>query len=339
MAAPVKIGPIKTTRPHYPVMLPEVLAALNPKAGETYVDGTFGNGGYSEAFLNAADCHVIGLDRDLSVQPRAAELTAKYDGRFRLVQTPFSQMNAVELPQVDAVVLDIGVSSMQLDQAERGFSFMRSGPLDMRMGSEGPTAAMAVNQLGHGELAIMFKMYGEERQAGRIAAAILREREQGDFVTTEDLAGLIESTIGRSGKTHPATRVFQALRIFINDELGELYEGLCAAERILKPDGRLIAVTFHSLEDRIVKTFFRRRAGEVSGGSRYAPEAVQTGEAASFNLPKRSVVKPSKTEVDENPRSRSAKLRSGIRTDAAAMSDDDQLLPNVPRVHDVRWAA
>ncbi len=327
------------TRPHYPVMLPEVLAALQPVSGERYVDGTFGYGGYSEAFLRAAKCNVIGLDRDPTVQPRARELSANYEGRFSLIETPFSKMNAVDVPKVDGVVLDIGVSSMQLDQAERGFSFMRSGPLDMRMGMDGPTAAMAVNQLGHGELAIIFKMYGEERQAGRIASAILRAREQGDLVTTEELAAVIEATIGRSGKTHPATRVFQALRIFINDELGELYEGLCAAEQILKPGGRLIVVTFHSLEDRIVKTFFRRRAGEVSGGSRYAPQAIQSGEAASFIVPKRSVVKPSKSETEENPRSRSAKLRFGIRTEALPMSADDKLLPKVPRVHDVRWAA
>jgi len=326
-------------RPHYPVMLTEVLAALQPQAGELYVDGTFGYGGYSEAFLKSADCRVTGLDRDPSVKPRAQELAAQYDGRFRLIETPFSRMDNFDLPSVDAVILDIGVSSMQLDQAQRGFSFMRSGPLDMRMGEDGPTAAMAVNQLSHGELAIIFKMYGEERQAGRIASAILRAREQGDLVTTEELAGVIESTIGRTGKTHPATRVFQALRIFVNDELGELYEGLCAAEQILKPGGRLIVVTFHSLEDRIVKTFFRRRAGEVAGGSRYAPEAVQPSDAASFTLPKRSVVKPSKSEIEENARSRSAKLRSGIRTHAAPMSADDELLPRVPRVHDVRWVA
>lgn len=329
--------------PHYPVMLPQVMAALGGKAGEVYVDGTFGNGGYSEAFLKAEDCSVIALDRDPSVQPRAASLADEYSGRVKFIQTPFSQMNTLNIAPVDAVVLDIGVSSMQLDQAERGFSFMRSGPLDMRMGSVGPTAAMAVNQLGHGDLAILFKMYGEERQAGRIATAILRARETAPFVTTEDLAGLIETTIGRAngraGKTHPATRVFQALRIFINDELGELYSGLCAAEQILKPGGRLIVVTFHSLEDRIVKLFFRRRAGEVSGGSRYIPQAVQSAQPASFALPKRGAVKPSKDEVEENPRSRSAKLRSGVRTEAAPMSSNDELLPKVPRVHDIRWAA
>ena len=244
-----------------------------------------------------------------------------------------------DLTQVDSVVLDIGLSSMHLDQAERGFSFMRAGPLDMRMGEDGPTAAMAINQLSHGELAIIFKLYGEERHAGRIASAILRAREQGELVTTEDLASLIASTVGRSGKIHPATRVFQALRIFINDELGELYQGLCAAEDILKPGGRLIVVTFHSLEDRIVKSFLRRRAGEVAGGSRYAPVVIEVRPEASFTLPKRSVVKPSKAETSENPRSRSAKLRCGIRTAASPMSADEQLLPKVPRVNDIRWAA
>ena len=329
-------------RPHYPVMLPEVIANLSPKDGETYVDGTFGYGGYSEAFLKAANCNVIGLDRDVNVAPRADALSADFDGRFRLVQTPFSLMDSVNLPPVDAVVLDIGVSSMQLDQAARGFSFMRAGPLDMRMGPDGPTAAMAVNQLSHGELASIFKTYGEERQAGRIASAILRAREEGAITTTDGLAGLIEKTIGRAngkgGRVHPATRVFQALRIFINDELGELYQGLCAAETILKPGGRLIVVTFHSLEDRIVKSFFRRRAGEVSGGSRYAPEVVRDDVKPSFNLPRRAVVKPSDDEIAENPRSRSAKLRCAIRTDAAAYDDNESLLPKVPSVHDVRWA-
>ncbi|WP_371395464.1 16S rRNA (cytosine(1402)-N(4))-methyltransferase RsmH [Fretibacter rubidus] len=330
-------------RPHYPVMLPEVMAHLAPRDGEVYVDGTFGYGGYSEAFLKAANCRVIGLDRDINVRARADALSHDYDGRFKLIQTPFSLMDGVDLPPVDAVVLDIGVSSMQLDQAARGFSFMRSGPLDMRMGPDGPTAAMAVNQLGHGELANIFKTYGEERQAGRIASAILRAREDGDIITTDALADLIEKTVGRpggkGGKTHPATRVFQALRIFVNDELGELYRGLCAAEAILKPGGRLIVVTFHSLEDRIVKSFFRRRAGEVSGGSRYAPEIIRSDVRPSFDVPRRAVVKPSASEVTENPRSRSAKLRCAIRTDAPMYNQDETLLPKVPSVHDIRWAA
>ena len=315
---------------HYPVMLPEVLAALEVLNGETCVDGTFGNGGYSEAILKSADCAVIGLDRDPNVAPRANKLTGKWDGRFRLIQTPFSKMDELGLEPVDAVVLDIGVSSMQLDEAERGFSFMREGPLDMRMEQgNGPTAREAVLHLTAAELTRVFQVYGEEKRARHVANCILSARELGDIVTTADLAEVLEKALGRRGKTHPATRVFQALRIFVNDELGELYRGLCAAERILKPGGRLVVVTFHSLEDRIVKTFFRRRAGEVSGGSRYAPEVTHNGPAASFDLPKRSVTKPSKTEVEENARSRSAKMRVAIRTEAQPFELDDRLLPNV----------
>ena len=315
---------------HYPVMLPEVLSALAMQAGETCVDGTFGNGGYSNAILKSAACSVVGLDRDPNVAPRAAELSAEWAGRFRLIQTPFSKMDEVGLDAVDAVVLDIGVSSMQLDQAERGFSFMREGPLDMRMEQGGgPTARDAVLHLSVDELTRVFQVYGEEKRARHVANCIVSAREQGDIATTADLAGILEKALGRRGKTHPATRVFQALRIFVNDEMGELYQGLCAAERILKPDGRLVVVTFHSLEDRIVKTFFRRRAGEVQGGSRYAPEIINTGPAASFTLPKRSVTKPSKTEVEENARSRSAKLRLAVRTDTAPFDVDDRLLPNV----------
>lgn len=321
---------------HYPVMLPEVLQALNPRDGEIYVDGTFGNGGYSEAFLKAANCNVIGLDRDPNVSPRADELRERYDNRFRLIETPFSKMDEVEIGEVDAVILDIGVSSMQLDQAERGFSFMRSGPLDMRMGTGGPTARDAIKHMPYNDLIRVFQVYGEERRARRAADFIIRARDEGDIETTEALADLIEKALGRTGKTHPATRVFQALRIFINDELGELYRGLCAAERILKPGGRLIVVTFHSLEDRIVKSFLRRRAGEFSGGSRYAPEVKREGPEASFTQGKRSVIKPSKTEVSENPRSRSAKLRFAIRSEAAPFPMDDDLQPNVPHVDDLR---
>lgn len=320
---------------HYPVMLPEVLSALNMQAGETCVDGTFGNGGYSEAIMKSAACSVIGLDRDPNVTPRAEQLSVAYPNRFKLIQTPFSKMDELGLGPVDAVVLDIGVSSMQLDEAERGFSFMREGPLDMRMDQRkkseggGPTARDAIMHLSVSELTRIFQVYGEEKRARHIANCILSAREQGDIVTTADLAGILESALGRRGKTHPATRVFQALRIFVNDELGELYSGLCAAENILKPGGRLVVVTFHSLEDRIVKTFFRRRAGEVEGGSRYAPAVVNDGPAASFDLPKRSVTKPSKTEVDENARSRSAKLRLAIRTEADIFPRDDRLLPDV----------
>ena len=315
---------------HYPVMLPEVLQALNMQSGETCVDGTFGNGGYSQAILDGADCNVIGLDRDPNVKLRADEFAQAYPDRFRLIQTPFSKMDALEIGSVDAVVLDIGVSSMQLDEAERGFSFMREGPLDMRMEQGGgPTARDAVLNLSVDELTQIFKVYGEEKRARHVANCILSARDAGDIQTTTDLAGILEQALGRRGKTHPATRVFQALRIFINDELGELYRGLCAAENLLKPGGRLVVVTFHSLEDRIVKSFFRRRAGEVRGGSRYLPEVETQSVSASFDLPKRSVTKPSKTEIEENARSRSAKLRLAIRTRADVFAAEDRLLPNV----------
>jgi len=214
--------------------------------------------------------------------------------------------------------------------SERGFSFMREGPLDMRMEQGGgPTARDAVLHLSAGELTRIFQVYGEEKRARHVANCIVSAREQGDILTTSDLADILEKALGRRGKTHPATRVFQALRIFVNDELGELYQGLCAAERILKPGGRLVVVTFHSLEDRIVKSFLRRRAGEVRGGSRYAPEVKNDGPAPSFDLPKRSVTKPSKSEIDENSRSRSAKLRLAVRTEALVIDADDRLLPNV----------
>jgi len=324
---------------HYPVMLPEVLRGLAPKAGETYIDGTFGNGGYTEAILKAADCYVIGLDRDPNVRPRADELSSAYQNRFHLIETPFSKMDELSLESVDAIVLDIGVSSMQLDQAERGFSFMRSGPLDMRMSGQGPTAARAVKELSHGELIRIFQVYGEERRARRAADFIVRAREEGDILTTDALASLIESALGRTGKTHPATKVFQALRIFVNDELGELYRGLCAAEKILKPGGRLVVVSFHSLEDRIVKSFLRRRAGEKKSQSRYMPEIVDNGPAASFLSPRRSIVKPSDAEVKDNARSRSARMRVAIRTDAPVFEANDNLLPGLPSVDDIRWSA
>ena len=309
-------------RPHIPVMLAEVLAAAQVADGDVVVDATFGNGGYSEALLKAADCSVIGLDRDPTVGPRAQALMNRYPGRFRLVETPFSEMGQRDLPMADVVVFDIGVSSMQIDQAERGFSFQKDGPLDMRMSRSGPTARDAVMSLDAAELTTLFKFYGEERHARRAAQRIVEAREEDEITTTGQLASIIETAIGRSGKIHPATRIFQALRIYINDELGELYRGLCAAERLLKPGGRLVVVTFHSLEDRIAKQFLRDRAGEVEGGSRYAPAIVQTGPDASFTLPRRSVVKPSKSEESDNPRSRSAKLRLAVRSDAPAQESD-----------------
>ncbi|WP_416877658.1 16S rRNA (cytosine(1402)-N(4))-methyltransferase RsmH [Litorimonas sp.] len=320
---------------HYPVMLPEVLEALQAKAGELYVDGTFGYGGYSEAILQAADCRVIGLDRDPNVAPRAAELAEAYSGRFRLIQTPFSALDTLGLDPVDAVILDIGVSSMQLDEGERGFSFMRDGPLDMRMSQSGPSAADAVMNLSQAQLEQMFRVYGEEARARHAAKMIVQAREEAPLTRTLDLAELLEKALGRRGKTHPATKIFQALRIFVNDELGELFKALHAAETTLAPGGRLIVVTFHSLEDRIVKSFFRERAGEIEGGSRYAPAVERNGPPASFSLPKRSVTKPSKTEIEDNARSRSAKMRVAVRTEAEPWEISEGRSLRVPQLSDL----
>lgn len=309
-------------RPHIPVMLDSVLSAAEVQDGDVVVDATFGFGGYSEAFLKSADAMVYGLDRDPTVQARAAALTQSYDGRFQLVETPFSKVDQVDLPPADVVVFDIGVSSMQIDQSDRGFSFQKDGPLDMRMSRSGPTARDAIMRLSEGELATVFKVYGEERHARRAARRLVEARAHTSIDTTLQLADLIETIIGRSGKIHPATRIFQALRIFVNDELAELYRGLCAAEAILKPGGRLVVVTFHSLEDRIAKQFLRDRAGEVAGGSRYAPAVEIIGPSASFRLPRRSTIKPTRDEEAANPRARSAKLRYAVRTDAPVHRSD-----------------
>ena len=306
--------------PHLSVMLNEVLAAADPKPGDLVIDGTFGAGGYTRAFLQAG-CEVIGLDRDPTVQPHADRLSAEYPETFRLIRRRFSEM-AEALAEVgpsscDIVVLDIGVSSMQLDQAERGFSFMRDGPLDMRMSDEGPTAADLVNTLDHGPLAHLIKEYGEERESGRIASAILRRRVEQPFSRTLDLAEVIERALGgrRGAPIHPATRTFQALRIAVNDELGELAEGLAAAEQVLKPGGRLVVVTFHSLEDRMVKRFLNERAGKGGGGSRHLPPQAVVARP-SFTLIGKGLVEASEAEAKDNPRARSAKLRAAIRTDA-----------------------
>lgn len=323
---------------HYPVMLPEVLAALGPRRGETYLDGTFGNGGYSQAMLEAAECRLIALDQDPGVRSRVEELSQ--NPRFRFIETPFSAMDQVlGGATVDAVVLDIGVSSMQIDQGERGFSFMRAGPLDMRMSQSGPSASDAINKLSEGDLSRIFKVYGEEKQATRIARLIIRARDEAAITTTDGLAEIIERGVGRRGKIHPATRVFQALRIFINDELGELYRGLLAAEKILNPGGRLIVVTFHSLEDRIVKKFLRIRSERPASGSRYMPVTQEAAFTPVFELRSRSAVLPSEREVSENPRSRSAKLRVGIRTDLQDLPSIEDLRPRAPVVTDYRWAS
>ena len=322
---------------HIPVLMNEVLRALKPEDGETYLDGTFGAGGYTKAILGAAKCNVIGLDRDPNVQPHVEAIAAEFGERFSFVQTEFSDMEAaVGGTQIDGVVLDIGVSSMQLDQGERGFSFMREGPLDMRMSGQGVSAADAVNYLEHNELIGIFKVYGEERRARRCADFIVRAREQGAVTTTIALADIISSALGRQGKNHPATRVFQALRIYVNDELGELYRALLAAEKILRPGGRLVVVTFHSLEDRIVKSFFRARCGEVSGGSRHLPPQAVNENSPSFKLIKRSGIAPSKQEQKDNKRARSSRLRYGIRTTAPLWPEPENLLPDVPSLETLK---
>jgi 16S rRNA (cytosine1402-N4)-methyltransferase len=300
--------------PHKPVLLDEVVEALEPAAGKTVVDGTFGAGGYTRAFL-ATGAKVIAFDRDPSARRFAEGLPAD---RFRLVEARFSEMDEVAgEAAVDGVALDLGVSSMQLDEAERGFSFLRDGPLDMRMGAQGQTAAELVNTAEPAELARILFVYGEERQSRRIAAAIARRRAEQPFSRTLELADFIEKALGgrRGAKAHPATRAFQAIRIAVNEELSELEAGLVAAERALRPNGRLCVVTFHSLEDRIVKSFLQVRAGRTPAGSRHAPPVEAQG-APSFRLLFNGARAPSAAEVAANPRARSAKLRAAVRTDA-----------------------
>ncbi len=324
-------------RPHIPVLLEEVLAAIAPAPGRRIVDATFGAGGYSRAFL-AAGAEVVALDRD----PDAARFvpTTEEPGadRFALIARPFSELEAALADtgdtRCDAVVFDLGVSSMQLDEAERGFSFMRDGPLDMRMDQgrmdqgrmdqgrldqAGRSAADLVNAAEPAELVRLLKLYGEEPQARRIVAALMRRRETLPFTRTLDLAETVERALGgrRGAPVHPATRTFQALRIAVNDELGELDAGLHAAERALTPGGRLVVVSFHSLEDRIVKAFLGERAGRTPAGSRHAPPVPQ-GPAPSFTLLAQGVQAAGASEIAANPRARSAKLRAAVRTDAPA---------------------
>lgn len=296
-------------------MLAEVFEALRPGPGLTIVDGTFGAGGYTRAFLSAGAA-VIAFDRDPTTAAFAEELHGL--GALRLIHTPFSRMNDfVAAGEVDGVTLDLGVSSMQIDQAERGFSLMRDGPLDMRMSNEGLSAAELVNEGEPRELLRIFRLYGEERQARRVVGALVRRRDEAPFERTLDLAEVVERALGgrRGAKVHPATRVFQALRIAVNEELAELEAGLAAAERNLRVGGRLAVVSFHSLEDRIVKSFLNDRAGRQGEGSRHAPPRA-TGPAPSFTLLHNGAMAPSEAEIAANPRARSAKLRAAVRTAA-----------------------
>ncbi len=277
---------------HVSVLLRQAIDYVAPRDGGVYIDGTFGAGGYAAAILGAADARVIGIDRDANAIAGGRALVEASGGRLILVEGRFAALDAIasglRIAAADGVVLDLGVSSMQLDTPERGFSFRHDGPLDMRMGRDGPSAARAI-----------------------VAA-----RRQGPIVTTGALADIVGRVVhGRPGDIHPATRTFQALRLFVNDELHELEGGLAAAERVLKPGGRLVVVSFHSLEDRIVKTFLATRSSS-GGGSRHLPE--KTPQAATFQVLTRRPVTPDATEIHENPRARSAKLRAAERTDAPA---------------------
>jgi len=306
-----------STAPHISVLRDAVIASLMPKSGGHYVDGTFGAGGYSEALLGAADCKVWGIDRDPDALAFGTALTARFPGRLTMIEGNFGDMDRLlgdrGIQTVDGVALDLGVSSMQLDRAERGFSFRADGPLDMRMSHTGESAADLVNRLDEAELANLIYELGEERLSRRIAAAIVRARP---IARTAELAQVIRRVMPPKGDgIDPATRTFQALRIAVNDELGELTRGLSAAEHLLAPGGRLAVVTFHSLEDRPVKTFFQRRAGKTPGGSRHVP-ATAPSRAPSFRLLNTKPLVADKEEIRLNPRARSAKLRAAERTAA-----------------------
>lgn len=291
-------------------MLPEVMAAISPKDGETIIDCTFGGGSYSCAFLDQANCNVIGLDRDESAILRGNEIAKNYDNRLKLIHTPFSQLANLNLGLVDAIVMDIGVSSFQIDQAERGFSFTKSGPLDMRMG-DGETASDILATRTESELTKIFWDYGEEKNARRIARAIVNDREIKPFTNTIQLAELCGRVYGRTKeKINPATRVFQALRIYVNDELGELETALKASLKMLKSGGRLVVVSFHSLEDRIVKNFFNLQT-KAPSISRFAP--VNNDFIPEFALITKKAQIASEDELLQNPRSRSAKLRAMMK--------------------------
>ncbi len=318
---------------HVPVLLTEVLAAMTPQTsagGRLLIDATFGAGGYSRAFLEGG-ARVVAFDRDPGASTFAAPLNALYGDRLTLISRTFSELEA-GLDEIggadqrcDGVAFDLGVSSMQVDEAERGFSFMRDGPLDMRMGREGPTAADIVNTTSIADLARVLRLYGEEPAARRISSVLVRRRAEAPFTRTLDLAETVERAVGgrRGAPTHPATRTFQALRIAVNDELGELEAGLDAAERVLAPDGRLAVVTFHSLEDRIVKAFLTERCGRAPAGSRHRPPTAD-GPAPTFSLQFSGARTPGVSEIALNPRARSAKLRAAVRTDAPSW--------NAPRI-------
>ena len=312
---------------HRPVMLDQVLAALKPRQGGIYVDATFGAGGYSRAILSAAECRVFAIDRDPEAVKGGATLVAEFAGRLTLVEGCFSAMEQllaqVGMTAIDGVALDVGVSSMQIDEAERGFSFQNEGPLDMRMSRTGRSAADFVNTAPVEQLSRIIGVLGEERRARTIASAIARLRKVQPFVTTTELAAAVEKAIGRKpgDRIHPATRTFQALRIHVNRELDELAEGLAAAERLLKPGARLVVVSFHSLEDRIVKRFLTERIEAAKPVSRHRPDHG-TQRQPSFAKIMRGHLEADAQEIDANPRARSAKMRAAERTAAPPLPLD-----------------
>jgi 16S rRNA (cytosine1402-N4)-methyltransferase len=320
-------GPV----PHIPVLGREAAGFLNPSQNKRYIDATFGAGGYSKLLL-AANSRVLGLDRDRTAILLGAGLVEQSAGRLELIEANFSELADVAGGPVDGVVFDLGVSSMQLDTAERGFSFRHDGPLDMRMGGDGPNAADLVANANERDLADIIFQLGEERHSRAVARAIVKARSETPIATTKQLADIIASVVRhKPADIHPATRTFQALRMFVNDELGELVAGLAAAERVLKPGGRLAVVSFHSLEDRIVKSFLNDRSA-TGAGSRHRPE-VKRAEP-TFSVLTRRVVTPGDEEVASNPRARSAKLRAAERTQATPRTGVPDLLPHLPSLAD-----
>ncbi|MFB9269072.1 16S rRNA (cytosine(1402)-N(4))-methyltransferase RsmH [Bradyrhizobium erythrophlei] len=324
-----------TAARHISVLGREAVDYLAPRAGGIYVDATFGAGGYSRAILDVAGTRVIGIDRDRTAVLGGFDLVDRSNGRLTLVEDRFSELGEVCAAQgidaVDGVVMDVGVSSMQLDQAERGFSFRLDGPLDMRMAQHGPTAADVIAKASESELANIIYIFGEERHSRGVARAIVAARKNAPITTTQGLAEIVAKVVrAKPNEIHPATRTFQALRIFVNEELDELHLALTSAERVLKPGGRLVVVSFHSLEDRIVKNFLAER-GKVSGGSRHLPEVAQS--APSFQILTKRPVTPGEAEIAANPRARSAKLRAAERTAAPVHKID--ALPSWPRLSDV----
>jgi 16S rRNA (cytosine1402-N4)-methyltransferase len=322
---------------HLPVLLQEVLEHLKPKDGETIVDGTFGGGGYTRAMLRAANCRVIGLDRDPLAIERGKEVVREFPGRLTLVNGTFGSMQDLLASQgieaVDGIVLDLGVSSDQIEVADRGFSFQQDGPLDMRMGSTGISAAGVVNTLSEQALAGIIYVFGEELKANAIARAIVAQRAKGEITRTGELASICARVVGRQANgLHPATRTFQALRIYVNDELGELARGLNAAEALLKPGGRLVVVSFHSLEDRMVKRFLSERCGKAAQGSRHLPVAPTVKDLPSFAVCSKKAVTASRDEILRNARSRSAKLRFATRTVQPAIPFDPVRAGVMPEV-------